>query len=72
MTKEYKITTSCTLITEYMMEVRMSEDYRATIDKEVRYYKALEQAEQIIPEWIEAGLTYEELRVLLLEMQLSN
>ena len=54
------------------MEVRMSEDYRATIDKEVRYYKALEQAEQIIPEWIEAGLTYEELRVLLLEMQLSN
>jgi len=43
----------------------MSEDYRATIDKEVRYYKALEQAEQIIPEWIEAGLTYEELRVLL-------
>tara|TARA_R100001015_G_C4613278_1_gene168925 strand:- start:1224 stop:1400 length:177 start_codon:yes stop_codon:yes gene_type:complete len=43
----------------------MSEDYRGTIDKEVRYYKALEQAEQIIPEWIEAGLTYEELRVLL-------
>jgi hypothetical protein len=43
----------------------MSEDYRATTDKEVRYYKALEQAEQIIPEWIEAGLTYEELRVLL-------
>jgi hypothetical protein len=48
----------------------MSEDYRATIDKEVRYHKALEQAEQIIPEWIEAGLTYEELRVLLLEIQL--
>jgi len=43
----------------------MSEDYRVTIDKEVRYFKALEQAEQIIPEWIEAGLTYEELRVLL-------
>ena len=43
-----------------------------TKEKEVRYYKALEQAEQIIPEWIEAGLTYEELRVLLLEIQIAT
>ena len=43
----------------------MSADYKTIIDKEVKYYNALEQAEEIIPEWIEAGLTYEELRVLL-------